>query len=953
MLVRLLKIILLSISLFIAKGIAAQLQPSYVVIDETKGLQSNIVYDTYVAKNGLLYIAHSKGLSSYDGSNFINYYNKDFPYTEVTTIVETDNGTIFCKAFNNAMYKLYGDTLKWYANGFNNLGFTPSTTYKNNLIFVKNDSLSIINTTTNKTKSFAINNLSTQTTATYPIFIGKVLANNNPSVVLVNQNYVISKFPNTKEYSTFHFCHNNIFFCADKLVTSIIHSNTGEKINIPTNFKNIFVNYIAIENNIIWVCTTNGIFYRNAKDVGKPFKHILQGHNTSDVVETKDKGYFVSTLDKGLLFIPNLNVNIIVQTTDNITASCVYSNELKFANSNNKLLTYNLIEQKLKNAINNKIASTSFLFTDSLNTIISGKGSLINNEHKQFVIKDYCYLKTKILLATSGGVYLLNTKPHTKHWINNRQLKNDAHKKNKLIQLNFSQEHTSNIKYNDKLDEFYIGNYSGLFRLRKQDSTALIMPEPYCVLKDICVFDGNLLLASKDKGILKWNGKTYELAFPNHAIKDIFYKFEVFGNELWVLGEMALYCFKGNDLLVYGNEVGVNSKNIKSFSVSKNVVYLTTVNTIIQLPKNAVTHNNVFTNLIINKVINTNSNTVVTNMQKLNYSNNSVQFLLTLINYTNASNTHIAYSINGSSLKHLTSATRELSLNFLQPDNYSINFYTVSNGIVSNKPSQTFSFTIEQPFYYSWWFITLVTIIVALALWQVIKWRINRIKIQLQLKHEKINLEKELDKSILSSIRSQMNPHFLFNALNTIQSYVYMNDKRNASIYISKFSDLTRNILEFSNKETITLTDEIVALETYLSLEKMRFEDSFIYTITVGKNLHTDTIFLPPMLLQPYVENAIKHGLLHKKIDRKLAISFMKENNYLKISIDDNGVGRKRSEELNEQLNRKHKSFSTEANKKRLEILQQQNADIQYTIIDKYSPLGEPTGTTVEILLIA
>ena len=949
----LLKIKLFCLGIISITSIAAQVQPSYVVIDETKGLQSNTIYNTYVAKNGLLYIAHSKGLSSYDGIRFTNYYNKDFPFTEVANIVETTNGSIFCKAFNNAVYKLYGDTLRWYSNSFNKLGFTPSTTFKNSLISAKNDSLQIINTSTYKNKTFALSNLSTTEIETNPIFIGKLFIGNKPSIVIVNSMYAISKVPYDKKYSQFHFSNNQIFFCADESLTSIIHFNTGEKINIQTNFKNVFINYISFENDIVWVCTTNGIFYRNAKDKGKVFTHILQGFNAVNVVQTKDKGYFVSTLDKGLLFIPNLNVNIIVQSNEKITASCIYKGQLNFANSNSKLFTYNLFEQKIKKVVNTEIAPISFLFTDSLLNIISGKRTLVNNKQENFIVKDYCYIDKNLVLATASGVYLLKSSINkNNHWIQSRILKKKQELNNTIVQLNFSQEHTSNIKYNKTLDELYISNYTGLFKLTKQDSTAIVMPEPHCVLKDICVYNGNLLLASKDKGILKWNGKTYETAFPKHVIKDIFYKFEVYENELWVLGENALYCFKNNDLQVYKNEVGVNSKNINSFSITKNNVYLNSVNTIIELPKNAVAQSNIYTNLILNKVLNTTNNSVVSNLQKLSHSNNSVLFQLSLINFTNASNTHIAYSINSNSLKHLATTARDLPLNFLQPGEYIVHFYIVSNGEVSTTPSQSFKFTIEQPFYNTWWFLSIIFLIVAIVVWLVTKWRINKIKNQLQLKQEKIILEKELDKSTLASIRSQMNPHFLFNALNTIQSYVYMNDKRNASIYISKFSDLTRSILELSNKEKITLKEEINSLETYLSLEKMRFEESFTYKIDIENSLEQENIYLPPMLLQPFVENAIKHGLLHKKLDRKLLISFSKKDAQLRICIDDNGVGRKRSQELNDQLSKNHNSFSTKANKKRLDILQQYNKNVTLQIIDKFSNQGEPLGTTVEILLL-
>jgi LytS/YehU family sensor histidine kinase len=192
-----------------------------------------------------------------------------------------------------------------------------------------------------------------------------------------------------------------------------------------------------------------------------------------------------------------------------------------------------------------------------------------------------------------------------------------------------------------------------------------------------------------------------------------------------------------------------------------------------------------------------------------------------------------------------------------------------------------------------------------------------------------------------------MNPHFFYNALNTIQAYIFTNDKTKANSYLAKFSKLTRVILEQSEKETITLGDEIESLTLYLDLEKMRFKEGFEYNIEQKITTYKDTIEFPPMLIQPYVENAIKHGLLHKESDRTLFILFEEIKNHLVITIDDNGIGRKRSEELNKIKNDKYQSFSTQANEKRLEILNRTNDKIVVKFNDKVDAIGQSLGTKV------
>ena len=128
-----------------------------------------------------------------------------------------------------------------------------------------------------------------------------------------------------------------------------------------------------------------------------------------------------------------------------------------------------------------------------------------------------------------------------------------------------------------------------------------------------------------------------------------------------------------------------------------------------------------------------------------------------------------------------------------------------------------------------------------------------------------IEFEKDKTRMELTALKSQMNPHFIFNALNSIQEFIILNDKKKANQFMGKYADLVRSTLDMSDKESITLEEEVKSLELYLELEKLRFEDNFSYSIDVSGDLVEKNYKLPAMLIQPYVENAIKHGLLHKQ----------------------------------------------------------------------------------------
>ncbi|MEY2828578.1 MAG: hypothetical protein RIQ33_436, partial [Bacteroidota bacterium] len=269
------------------------------------------------------------------------------------------------------------------------------------------------------------------------------------------------------------------------------------------------------------------------------------------------------------------------------------------------------------------------------------------------------------------------------------------------------------------------------------------------------------------------------------------------------------------------------------------------------------------------------------------------------------------------------------------------------NGIISAELPEV-NFSIQTPWYFSWWFLLSSGILFSTIIYLLVKNEFKKQRIKQQFETEKNKLEKELQQSTLASIKSQMNPHFLFNALNTIQSYIYQNDKQNASQYLGKFSELTRMILEMSNREKVSLSEEIKALKLYLELEQLRFEEKLKYEISISKNVDEEMIHIPSMLIQPYLENAIKHGLLHKKDNWLLHILFEKNENTLVVKVDDNGIGRKRSQELQKLKLKQHQSFAMSANEKRLDILNKGlQKPIALQIIDKINENGEAIGTTI------
>lgn len=202
----------------------------------------------------------------------------------------------------------------------------------------------------------------------------------------------------------------------------------------------------------------------------------------------------------------------------------------------------------------------------------------------------------------------------------------------------------------------------------------------------------------------------------------------------------------------------------------------------------------------------------------------------------------------------------------------------------------------------------------------------------------------------LRGLRSQMNPHFIFNALNSVNSFIATNDERTANRYLADFSSLMRSVLENSEQDFIPLASEVELLEKYTMLEHFRFKDKFDYTFTVDEHLNLDDFEIPPMLLQPYVENAVWHGLRYKEEKGYLHIHFSRKNEDAAIvTISDDGVGREKSKELKTENQKKQKSKGMGNIKKRIDILNEMYDDrIDVAVADVFES-GEGTKVTLTL----
>jgi tetratricopeptide (TPR) repeat protein len=230
--------------------------------------------------------------------------------------------------------------------------------------------------------------------------------------------------------------------------------------------------------------------------------------------------------------------------------------------------------------------------------------------------------------------------------------------------------------------------------------------------------------------------------------------------------------------------------------------------------------------------------------------------------------------------------------------------------------------------------------------------------ILLKRRNEKLqneNIHRELNhKSMemeMQSLRAQMNPHFIFNCLNSINRFIMKNESQAASDYLTQFSRLIRLVLNNSKKSWILLEDEVDMLRLYLDMEKLRFKDAFNYIIVFDENLDTGAVSIPPLLLQPFVENAVWHGLMHKKENGLVTISFQVDKNTLLCNIVDNGIGRAAAAAAGSKSSQSHKSFGIRITRERLALINGNTEDEKVALVieDLYDSAGKASGTKVSL----
>jgi len=297
---------------------------------------------------------------------------------------------------------------------------------------------------------------------------------------------------------------------------------------------------------------------------------------------------------------------------------------------------------------------------------------------------------------------------------------------------------------------------------------------------------------------------------------------------------------------------------------------------------------------------------------KLKYNQNYFSFSFTALDFSDPENNQYAYMLENFDNEWIntSAANRVARYTNVDPGKYIFRVKAANSDGFWNEAGISIPMIISPPFWRTNLFYGLILVSLAFLIFIWVKQREKKIRGQ----NRYLLLEQRL-------LRSQMNPHFIFNSLSAIQSFIFENNPVEAGSYLSRFADLIRSILYSSREEYITLEKEIQTLRNYLDLQQLRFNNKFSYEIFIDPELELETIKIPPMLAQPFIENAIEHGL--KDLDRpgRLKVSFTFSATFLNIRVEDNGIGIEEAMRLKRTKSNEHKSLATKITKERIEIL--------------------------------
>jgi ligand-binding sensor domain-containing protein/two-component sensor histidine kinase len=401
---------------------------------------------------------------------------------------------------------------------------------------------------------------------------------------------------------------------------------------------------------------------------------------------------------------------------------------------------------------------------------------------------------------------------------------------------------------------------------------------------------------------------------------------------------------------------GLPTQDILTTAVYNDTLYVGSPKGMTIMPLNTVlekrTDSTLYQPMVIANIKINGKDTILRGSYTLAYNENNIDIDFSCISFNNDDALQYEYRmLQKGSIDTLWRKSEDASLDFsyLPAGAYTLEIRALYDNEVISSLSEPLSFNIRQAFWKTPWFILPLLALIMAGIYAYFRYNIKQIE---RKEREKSIVSKQMANLEMQALQAQMNPHFVFNALTAIQNFIWTQDIKNANAYLTRFTKLMRQFLESSREKFVTLEEEMALIYNYVELEQMRFPNKFDAEYHLDEELDKSTE-IPSALIQPFVENAIKHGLLHKKEKGRLIVSFSKKNELIECVIDDDGVGRDEAAARQRLSQKTHRSQATKMLDEKISLLRKTvDIDVQIETIDKKQADGTAAGTKVVITVL-
>ncbi|HUR31499.1 MAG TPA: histidine kinase [Saprospiraceae bacterium] len=683
-------------------------------------------------------------------------------------------------------------------------------------------------------------------------------------------------------------------------------------------------------------------------------KNILPGYNVCDILIDREGGWWATTLDGGIFYCKNPDIDIYDKSVGFSS-----SNVLRLTNDGNQNVYASLQAQGVWKV--NQVNANIMAVPVSVNSLRDISALYYDTTYNRLWRSPIEFLedgewKTIINPGTGEKANMLVKNFSPDPWGKSMWISTSygfINVDNQTLKFKYFREGETNITAlrtfsvaQDKQKNIWVATIYGL-KLWKDDhyeNPSFTHPVLRYQARDIEVLpDGSVIFAFRGGGILILDaeGNLEHLTKQYGLSSDFISKlFSTSDGQIYACSNEGLNHLSFQDNLwkieVITTKQGLPSNLINDVTVLNGELWVATEKGLAQI-KNKPAAYPVSTPDLEKFLIN-NRESVYSPQIRLPYNQNNITLKFYSLHFRSAGDILYRYRLITKDTAFIYTHNREVNFPNPSPGRYNLEVQARNeNGSWSIPANWTFE--VSNPWWLSVWFLSLSVMLLGISIGVFIHYRLKVIK-------KKVAINDKIKDLEMAALRAQMNPHFIFNCLGSIQQFIMENDSASATRYLSRFAKLIRLSLHSSVDGKHTLTEEVEMLDNYLALEHMRFKEKFIYNISISSDIEPGEVYLAPMLIQPFVENALLHGMKNKSKGGLINIDFVKENNTLLVSISDNGPGF--SSNNHDQL-KTHKSFGVSLTKKRLNMISGSGEGHNLTTENIMGPEGEMLGSRVMI----